>query len=227
MSGIAPFDASSGIEGATPLQKGAASGIERAEPFQKNNSPAPSGAGARAALAALQAFIADEKNLTAIDTLAEMMATAYRSGGKIMFCGNGGSMCDAMHAAEELTGRFHRDRAALPAIAFTNQGHLTCVGNDYGFDAIFSRGVEAFAKPGDVLVGLTTSGNSRNIIAAIDAAKARDVRTVALLGKDGGRLRGQCDLEIIVPGATTDRIQELHMMILHCAIEGVEQRLFF
>ena len=201
--------------------------IEKVALFKKNTTPAPLGAGARAALAALQAFIADEKNLLAIDTLAEMMATSYRAGGKIMFCGNGGSMCDAMHAAEELTGRFHRDRPALPAIAFSNQGHLTCVGNDYGFDAIFSRGVEAFAKPGDVLVGLTTSGNSANIMAAIDAAKARDVRTVALLGKDGGRLRGQCDLEIIVPGATTDRIQELHMLILHCAIEGVEERLFF
>jgi len=203
------------------------SGLESATPFQENKKPAPLGAGPRAALEALQAFIADENNLIAIDTLAEMMATAYKSGGKVMFCGNGGSMCDAMHAAEELTGRFHRDRPALPAIAFTNQGHITCVGNDYGFDAIFSRGVEAFAKPGDVLVGLTTSGNSSNIIAAIDAAKSRDVRTVALLGKDGGKLKGQCDLEIIVPGATTDRIQELHMMILHCAIEGVEERLFF
>ena len=200
---------------------------ESAMSFQKNNKPAPLGAGARAALAALQTFIADEKNLIAIDSLAEMMAEAYKAGGKVMFCGNGGSMCDAMHAAEELTGRFHRDRPALPAIAFTNQGHITCVGNDYGFDAIFSRGVEAFAKPGDVLVGLTTSGNSSNIIAAIDAAKARDVRTVALLGKDGGKLKNYCDLEIIVPGATTDRIQELHMMILHCAIEGVEDRLFF
>jgi D-sedoheptulose 7-phosphate isomerase len=201
--------------------------MESVAPFKKNTTPVPLGSGVRAALAALQAFIADKKNLLAIDSLAEMMATSYRAGGKIMFCGNGGSMCDAMHAAEELTGRFHRDRPALPAIAFSNQGHLTCVGNDYGFDAIFSRGVEAFAKPGDVLVGLTTSGNSANIMAAIDAAKARDVRTVALLGKDGGRLRGQCDLEIIVPGVTTDRIQELHMLILHCAIEGVEERVFF
>lgn len=193
---------------------------------QSNDKMPTSAAGVGAALVALQAF-ATPDNIHRIEMLADVMASAYRLGGKVMFCGNGGSMCDAMHAAEELTGRFHRERPALPAIAFTNQGHLTCVGNDYGFDAIFSRGVEAFGKPGDVLVGLTTSGNSKNIIAAVDAAKVRGVKTVVLLGKDGGQLKGQCDLEIIVPGTTTDRIQELHMMILHCAIEGVENRLFF
>lgn len=179
-----------------------------------------------AALSALQTFVSDPAQIQKIETLADLMAGAYTAGGKILFCGNGGSMCDAMHAAEELTGRFHKDRPALPAIAFANQGHLTCVGNDYGFDSIFSRGVEAFGKPEDLLVGLTTSGNSPNIIHAIDAGKAKGLTTVALLGKDGGKLKGQCTLEIIVPGQTTDRIQELHMMILHCAIEGVERRLF-
>lgn len=131
-----------------------------------------------------------------------------------------------MHFAEEFTGRFRKERPALPAISLSDSSHITCVGNDYGFDYIFSKGVEAFGQEGDMFFGISTSGNSPNVIEAVKEAKKRGLKTVALLGKDGGKLKGMCDYEFIIPGETSDRIQEIHMMILHVIIEGVERILF-
>ena len=171
-------------------------------------------------------FIKDEKNFQTIGKIAEELAEAYKNGKKSVIAGNGGSNCDAMHFAEEFTGRFRKDRKALPSLSISDSSHITCVGNDYGFDAIFSKGVEAFGQEGDFFFGLSTSGNSANIIEAVKAAKERGLKTVSLLGKDGGKLKGMCDYEFIIPGETSDRIQEIHMMILHIIIEGVERIMF-
>ncbi|MCH8270073.1 MAG: SIS domain-containing protein [Planctomycetes bacterium] len=178
------------------------------------------------ARAALDAFIADDANLARIETVAEIVASAFSAGGKVLACGNGGSACDAMHFCEELTGRFRRDRKPLPAIACTDPGHITCTANDYGFEHVFSRWVEALARPGDVLIVLSTSGNSENVVRAAGTARELGVTTVALLGRGGGRLAGACDHQWIVPGDTPDRIQELHMLILHALVERVETLLF-
>lgn len=177
-------------------------------------------------LKTLQAFCDDADNFSRTDQIAEELAQSFKDGQKIIAAGNGGSACDAMHLCEEFTGQYRNYRAALPAIALTDSSHITCVGNDFGFDEIFSRGVEAFGKEGDWFFGLSTSGNSKNIIRAVEVAKERKLKTVMLLGKDGGSLKGQCDYEFIIPAQTSDRIQEVHMMILHIVIEGVERILF-
>lgn len=156
---------------------------------------------------------------------SNLLVQAYKNGGKIMICGNGGSHCDALHFAEELTGRYRKDRKALGALALGEASHVTCVSNDYGFQYIFSRGVEALGRPGDTLIGLSTSGNSANVIEAFKSAKAMKIPTIALLGKGGGELAKVADLAIVVPGATSDRIQELHMLMLHTVIETVEREL--
>lgn len=163
-----------------------------------------------------------------ITNVAEKMAACFRNQGKVIIAGNGGSLCDASHFAEELTGVFRKIRPALPAIALSEAGHLTCVANDLGFDQVFSRGVEAYGLSGDIFVALTTSGNSPNIIKAIETAKARGLTTVAFLGKDGGKLKGIADYELIIKDMTTsDRIQEAHMTAIHIIIELVEKLLFF
>lgn len=167
----------------------------------------------------------DDVILTTVE-IAEKLADIFKQGGKALVCGNGGSACDAMHFAEEFTGRYRQDRLALPVISLTDPSHVTCVGNDYGFEEVFARGVEAYGKQGDLFVGISTSGNSENVIRAVQRAKHAGLVTVALLGKDGGRLSGECDYEFIVPEKTSDRIQEVHMMILHIIIEGVERILF-
>ena len=131
-----------------------------------------------------------------------------------------------MHFAEEFTGRFRKDRRALPSISISDSSHITCVGNDYGFNFIFAKGVEAFGQEGDFFFGISTSGNSQNIVEAVKIAKEKGLKTVGLLGKDGGKLKGVCDYEFIVQAETTDRIQEVHMMILHIVIEGIERILF-
>jgi len=174
----------------------------------------------------LKKFISDERNFHEIAKLAKKMVELYKNGGKILIAGNGGSCCDAMHFAEELTGRFRGNRKALGAIAIADSSHITCVGNDFGFDAIFERGVEAYGREGDMFIGISTSGNSKNIELAIEKAKSLSMSTVALLGKDGGRIKSTCDFEFIVEGRTSDRIQEVHMMILHIAIEALERELF-
>ncbi len=174
----------------------------------------------------LKDFIEIERKENITEKIAVEMAEAFQGGNKVLIAGNGGSNCDALHFAEEFTGRFRGNRRALPAIALSDSSHITCVGNDFGFDYIFSRGVEAYGKEGDFFIGLSTSGNSANIIKAVEAAKELGMKTIVLLGKDGGKLKGMCDYEFIIPGATSDRIQEIHMMILHIIIEGVEKIMF-
>lgn len=173
----------------------------------------------------IEAFISQSAMLRRVDEVAALVVECYGREGKVLICGNGGSLCDALHFAEELTGRFRKDRRPLGAIALGEAGHLTCVANDYGFEHVFSRGVEALGRGGDVLIVLSTSGNSANVVRAVEAGRAKGLKTVALLGKGGGKVRGMCDVEIIVPGETADRIQELHMLILHTVVELVEKGL--
>ena len=177
-------------------------------------------------LALLENFIKEEEERRETEKVAKEFADVFTKGNKVLICGNGGSNCDALHFTEEFTGRFRGDRKALPAIAISDSSHITCVGNDYGFDYIFSRGVEAYGKEGDMFFGISTSGNSPNVIKAVEAAKKLGMKTCVLLGKDGGKLKGMCDYEFIIPGKTSDRIQEIHMMILHIIIEGVERIMF-
>ncbi len=173
----------------------------------------------------LTEFINSPQTWDLLTKFSNLLITSYKSGGKIMICGNGGSHCDALHFAEELTGRYRKDRKALGAIALGEASHVTCVSNDYGFQYIFSRSVDALGRTGDALIGLSTSGNSANVIEAFKSAKAMNIPTIALLGKGGGELAKMADLAIIVPGATSDRIQELHMLMLHTVIETVEREL--
>ncbi len=175
---------------------------------------------------ALNALAADATTVAAIERVGERLVECFAAGNKAMICGNGGSACDAMHFAEELTGRFRKDRPPLPAIACTDVGHITCTANDFGFEHVFSRWVDALARAGDVLIVLSTSGKSENILRAVRSGAARGALTVALLGKDGGKLKGIADHEIIVPGQTSDRIQELHMLILHTWVELAEKPMF-
>jgi len=179
------------------------------------------------AQAVQRAFLADAAAQAAVERFAEAAAAALASGHRLLSCGNGGSMCDAMHFAEEWTGRFRKDRAALPAIAFSDPSQLTCIANDFGYDEVFARSVEAYGREGDLLVAISTSGNSPNVLRAVEVARDRGLTTVGLLGKGGGELRARVDVAIIVPLATTtDRIQEVHIQVLHAVIEGVERRLF-
>lgn len=177
-------------------------------------------------LVLLENFIKEEEKRKETEKVAKALAEVFNNGNKALICGNGGSNCDALHFAEEFTGRFRGDRRALPAIAISESSHITCVGNDYGFDYVFSRGVEAYGKCGDMFIGISTSGNSGNVIKAVEAAKKIGMKTCVLLGKDGGKLKGMCDYEFIIPGKTSDRVQEIHMMILHIIIEGVERIIF-
>ena len=161
-----------------------------------------------------------------ISDAAEVMASAVLGGGKIISCGNGGSHCDAMHFAEELTGKYRNPRKAIPALCISDPSHITCVGNDYGFDFIFARYLEAFGNKGDVLLALSTSGQSANVIKAAETAKQRGMKVVALTGKDGGKLAPLADIEIRVPHAGyADRIQEIHIKVIHILILLIEKRL--
>jgi D-sedoheptulose 7-phosphate isomerase len=172
----------------------------------------------------LDDFLSDDENISKIEKAAKLMSDAIASGGKIMTCGNGGSSCDAMHFAEELTGKFREERGALPAISIADPSHITCVGNDYGFDHIFSRYVEGLGKQEDVLLGISTSGNSPNILNAAEAAKMQGMKGVALTGKSGGKLADLADVEIRVPhSGYSDRIQEIHIKIIHILILLIEQ----
>ena len=178
------------------------------------------------AIEAMQKLQSNEA-LQFIEDAALTISQAYIKGKKILIAGNGGSLCDAMHFAEELTGFYREKRKALPAIALSDPGHMSCVGNDLGFEYIFSRAVEALGQPGDVLIILTTSGNSMNLVHAYDKARSLDMKTISFLGKTGGKLKGLSDLEWIVEGfKTSDRIQEVHMSAIHIIIEMVEKILF-
>lgn len=174
----------------------------------------------------LEAFLSDTSTARAIEDFARILASAFSAGNKAIACGNGGSACDAIHFAEEFTGRFIKDRKPLPAIPLTDPGHLTCVGNDYGYDEVFARGVMAYGKPGDVLVAISTSGNSRNVLRAVEEARRIGMKVILLLGKSGGSLKGKGDAELWVKLNPTERIQEMHMFALHIVIESVERLLF-
>ena len=176
------------------------------------------------ARAVLDRFLADPANLARVAQAAEQIAAALQSGGKILSCGNGGSLCDAQHFAEELSGRYRQDRPALAAIALTEASHMSCVANDYGFEFVFSRFVQALGRPGDVLLAISTSGHSPNILRAAEAAKAAGLTVVALTGKDGGPLAGLSDIEIRVPHfGFADRIQEVHIKVIHGLILLIEK----
>lgn len=174
----------------------------------------------------IDTLLGKPETLGSLENLAKQLAETFQRGGKLIVFGNGGSMCDAMHLAEELTGRFHNDRPALPAIAISDPGHLSCVANDYGYEQVFARGVEAYAKTGDLVIGISTSGNSENVIKGLEAAIAKECFTSALLGRDGGKLKDLCDFPIIVPSQNTARIQEVHSIFIHILIELVEKELF-
>lgn len=174
----------------------------------------------------LASFIADEKNIQQIEKAAALMTNAIKQGGKIISCGNGGSMCDAMHFAEELSGRYRNDRASIAAISISDPSHISCVANDYGYEFVFSRFVEGIGKSGDVLLGISTSGNSKNIIKAVQAAKAKGMHTICLTGKDGGELANICDVEIRAPHSEyADRAQEIHIKVIHSLIDYIESHL--
>ncbi len=158
-----------------------------------------------------------------VAALSQAVIDTLKGGSKILTAGNGGSAAEAMHMAEELTGRFRTNRRSLPGISLTADATaLTCIGNDFGFDYIFSRQLEGLGKPGDLLVLFSTSGNARNLLNAARAARRMHIRSAGILGRDGGALAGQTDLEIMVEGEATERIQEAHQVILHLILEEVE-----
>ncbi|EPP1218212.1 D-sedoheptulose 7-phosphate isomerase [Morganella morganii] len=178
------------------------------------------------AAATLDNFLKDENNIDAIRRAAVMLADSFKAGGKVMSCGNGGSHCDAMHFAEELTGRYRENRPGYPAIAISDVSHLSCVSNDFGYEYVFSRFVESVGREGDVLLGISTSGNSGNIIKAIEAARAKGMKVIMLTGKDGGKMAGSADIEIRVPHfGYADRIQEIHIKVIHILIMLIEKEM--
>lgn len=171
----------------------------------------------------LNKFLEDEKNIQDIENAAKLIASSFKKGGKVLSCGNGGSHCDAMHFAEELTGRYRDDRPGYPGIAISDPSHISCVSNDFGYDYVFSRYLEAVGNKGDVLFCLSTSGNSKNILIAIEAAKKKGISVVALTGKDGGKMAGCADVEVRVPHfGYADRIQEIHIKVIHIIIRLIE-----
>ncbi len=166
------------------------------------------------------------ENFEKIETAIEMMCTALKAGNKIISCGNGGSMCDAMHFAEELSGRFRNNRRGLAAVSISDPSHISCVANDFGYDFVFSRYIEAIGQSGDVLLGISTSGSSKNVILAVEEAKKKGMKTLVLTGKDGGKLAELADLEIRAPYSEfADRAQEIHIKIIHNFILGIELNL--
>ena len=174
----------------------------------------------------LSQFIENNDNMNSIKKAIELLSNSFKEGGKVISCGNGGSHCDAMHFAEELTGRYKNNRRALPAMAISDPSHISCVGNDYGYDYIFSRYIEAHGKPGDILLGISTSGNSKNVALAMETAKANGMKIIGLTGKDGGIIANFCDVEIRAPYSQyADRAQEIHIKVIHSLIDGVEHSL--
>lgn len=164
-----------------------------------------------------------QENIDLIQKAGDVFVESLMNGGKIMSCGNGGSMCDAMHFAEELTGRYRNNRKAIPAVSISDPSHISCVSNDYGYEFVFSRFVEAFGQPGDVLLGISTSGNSKNVLNAIEAAKAKGMKVIGLTGKDGGAMAGLCDVEVRAPESKyADRAQEIHIKVIHSLIDYIE-----
>ena len=175
---------------------------------------------------ALNAFVENRDNVEKINSASSVMVESYKNNGRMFSCGNGGSMCDAMHFAEELTGRFRKERKPLAAMAINDPSHLTCVSNDYGYDVVFSRYIEAWGNPGDVLLAISTSGNSPNVLLAVEAAKKKGMKVVGLLGKGGGKLKDMVDVALIIDSPVSDRVQEIHIKCIHIFIEGIERSLF-
>jgi len=172
-------------------------------------------------------FISNEQNFRNIESALVLMVKSLKEGGKIISFGNGGSMSDAMHFAEELTGRYRQNRPPVPALAISDPTHLTCTANDFGFDAVFSRFIEAHGKKGDVAFAISTSGNAGNVLAACKIAKQKGLRIVALTGNTGGKLAGMADVGILVPHiGYSDRIQEIHIIIIHVLVQMIEKELF-
>lgn len=173
----------------------------------------------------LQSFLSEEKNIQKIEAAARLMADGIGSGNKIFSCGNGGSHCDAMHFAEELSGRYRENRPALPAIAISDPSHISCVGNDFGYEHIFSRYLEGLGREGDTLLAISTSGNSASVLRAAETARAQGLKVVALTGKDGGKLGPLADVEIRVPHhGYADRVQEIHIKVIHILIMLIEKQ---
>lgn len=178
------------------------------------------------AASVLNQFIDNEDNINRIEEAGKIMIASLKNSGKIISCGNGGSMCDAMHFAEELTGRFRNDRPSIAAISISDPSHLSCVGNDYGFEFVFSRFIEGMGQKGDVLLGISTSGNSLNVIRAAEVARKKGMKVIILSGKDGGKLKDMCDLEIRAPQSLyADRAQEIHIKVIHSLIQYIENHI--
>jgi D-sedoheptulose 7-phosphate isomerase len=174
----------------------------------------------------LDTFISNPNNFSTIESAGKILVDAIQAGGQVISCGNGGSMSDAMHFAEELSGRYRNDRPAYPAMAISDPSHLSCVANDYGYAFVFSRMVEAIGRKGDVLFAISTSGNSENVLKAIEAARNKGMKVIGLTGKDGGKMAGLCDVEIRAPKSDySDRAQEIHIKVIHSLIDYVELNL--
>ncbi len=172
----------------------------------------------------LQIFINDPNTIPAIENAGKLMTTSLKANHKIISCGNGGSMCDAMHFAEELSGRFREDRVPFAAVSISDPSHISCVGNDYGYDKIFSRFIQGLGNRGDVLLAISTSGNSANVISAVHAAKEKGMKVIGLTGRDGGKMATLCDVEIRAPYSKyADRAQEIHIKVIHSLIQYVEE----
>ena len=168
-------------------------------------------------------FISNESNFSKIESAGKLIVDSFKQNGKIISCGNGGSMCDAMHFAEELSGRYRENRKALPAIAISDPSHISCVANDYGYEDVFSRFIEGIGQSGDVLFAISTSGNSKNILKAIDMARNKGMKVIGLTGKGGGKMAALCDVEIRAPKSEwADRAQEIHIKIIHALIDYIE-----
>jgi len=179
------------------------------------------------AQSALNRFLQDDRSIQSVADAAGLLVSAFRSSGKAFSCGNGGSMCDAMHFAEEFTGRFRNNRPGVAAIAISDPTHITCVANDYGYDQVFARYIQAHGHPGDVLLAISTSGKSQSILVAAKAAREMGIRVIGLTGTPGSALEGLCDVCICSPGgAYADRVQEMHIKIIHILLELVERELF-
>ncbi|MGP1953038.1 MAG: D-sedoheptulose 7-phosphate isomerase [Arsenophonus sp. ET-KM2-MAG3] len=178
------------------------------------------------AMVTLNNFLNNKKNIKLIEQAAIMLSNTFKKSGKVLSCGNGGSHCDAIHFAEELTGRYRKNRPGYPAIAISDVTHISCVSNDFGYDYVFSRYIEAIAKEGDILLAISTSGNSRNIIKAINVARTKKMKIIALTGKDGGGIAGTVDIEIRVAHFKyPDRIQEIHIKVIHILIQIIEKEM--
>ncbi len=174
----------------------------------------------------LEQFRQDPVQMKACAQFTQLLAETFRSGGNVFSAGNGGSHCDSMHFAEEWTGRYRKDRKPMGALSLGDASHMTCVGNDFGFEHIFARQLAGLGRKGDLFMGISTSGNSKNVILAVEEAKRIGMKTVGLLGRDGGQLKGLVDLSIVAQGTTTDRIQEIHIKVIHTVIESVERIIF-